>query len=50
MGRFKAPHFCHDHTPALPVRLGALSLKNRVVMAPLTRCRADNMALFCQMT
>ncbi|MDS4020583.1 MAG: alkene reductase [Candidatus Competibacter sp.] len=25
-----------------PVRLGALSLKNRVVMAPLTRCRADN--------
>ena len=25
-----------------PVRLGALSPKNRVVMAPLTRCRADN--------
>lgn len=25
-----------------PVRLGALALKNRVVMAPLTRCRADN--------
>jgi N-ethylmaleimide reductase len=25
-----------------PVRLGALELKNRVVMAPLTRCRADN--------
>ena len=25
-----------------PVQLGALSLKNRVVMAPLTRCRADN--------
>ena len=25
-----------------PVRLGALELRNRVVMAPLTRCRADN--------
>lgn len=25
-----------------PVRLGALHLKNRLVMAPLTRCRADN--------
>ncbi|NLF53073.1 MAG: alkene reductase [Thauera phenolivorans] len=25
-----------------PVRLGELSLANRVVMAPLTRCRADN--------
>jgi N-ethylmaleimide reductase len=25
-----------------PVRLGALELKNRVVMAPLTRCRVDN--------
>lgn len=25
-----------------PVRLGALHLKNRVVMAPLTRCRTDN--------
>ena len=25
-----------------PVQLGALSLKNRVIMAPLTRCRADN--------
>ena len=25
-----------------PVRLGALELPNRVVMAPLTRCRADN--------
>lgn len=25
-----------------PVRLGALNLKNRVVMAPLTRCRTDN--------
>ncbi|NMG75450.1 alkene reductase [Aromatoleum diolicum] len=25
-----------------PVRLGALTLPNRVVMAPLTRCRADN--------
>jgi len=25
-----------------PVRLGALQLKNRVVMAPLTRCRTDN--------
>ena len=25
-----------------PVRLGALELRNRIVMAPLTRCRADN--------
>ena len=25
-----------------PVRLGALELTNRVVMAPLTRCRCDN--------
>lgn len=25
-----------------PCRLGALELRNRVVMAPLTRCRADN--------
>ncbi|MBL8449056.1 MAG: alkene reductase [Dechloromonas sp.] len=25
-----------------PVRLGALELRNRLVMAPLTRCRADN--------
>ncbi|CAK0770318.1 hypothetical protein CCP4SC76_5300002 [Gammaproteobacteria bacterium] len=25
-----------------PVALGALTLANRVVMAPLTRCRADN--------
>jgi len=25
-----------------PIQLGAFSLKNRVVMAPLTRCRADN--------
>ena len=25
-----------------PVRLGALELKNRIVMAPLTRCRCDN--------
>lgn len=25
-----------------PTQLGAFSLKNRVVMAPLTRCRADN--------
>ncbi len=24
-----------------PVRLGALSLRNRIVMAPLTRCKAD---------
>lgn len=30
-------------TPLLsPTRLGALSLRNRLVMAPLTRCRADN--------
>ena len=25
-----------------PIRLGELNLKNRVIMAPLTRCRADN--------
>lgn len=25
-----------------PTRLGALQLRNRVVMAPLTRCRVDN--------
>ena len=25
-----------------PVQLGALALKNRIIMAPLTRCRADN--------
>ena len=25
-----------------PVRLGAIELKNRIVMAPLTRCRADD--------
>ncbi len=25
-----------------PVRLGALELRNRVIMAPLTRCRTDN--------
>ena len=25
-----------------PCRLGALELRNRVVMAPLTRCRTDN--------
>ena len=25
-----------------PCRLGALELRNRIVMAPLTRCRADN--------
>lgn len=25
-----------------PVQLGALSLRNRIIMAPLTRCRADN--------
>ena len=27
-----------------PVRIGALDLKNRIVMAPLTRCRADEAA------
>lgn len=31
-----------SQTLLTPVRLGALQLKNRVVMAPLTRCRADN--------
>ena len=30
------------HSLLTPCRLGALELKNRVVMAPLTRCRADN--------
>ncbi len=31
------------HHPALftPVQLGALALPNRIIMAPLTRCRAD---------
>ena len=32
-----------ESTLLTPVQLGALSLKNRVVMAPLTRCRADNL-------
>jgi hypothetical protein len=34
-------------TPALlqPVRVGALQLKHRVVMAPLTRCRASHLSL-----
>lgn len=30
------------HLLLTPVRLGALELKNRVVMAPLTRCRTHN--------
>ena len=43
MGGFLAPHFFAMSKHLLtPVRLGALALKNRVVMAPLTRCRADN--------
>jgi len=43
MGRFRAPHFYAMTSSLLtPVRLGALQLKNRVVMAPLTRCRTDN--------
>lgn len=43
MGRFSVPHSA-AMSPSLfsPVRLGALQLKNRVVMAPLTRCRTDN--------
>lgn len=32
-----------DKQPLLePIQLGGVSLKNRVVMAPMTRCRADN--------
>lgn len=43
MGSFRAPHFFAMTTQLLsPVRLGALHLKNRIVMAPLTRCRTDN--------
>jgi len=43
MGSFRAPHFYVMTSSLLaPVRLGALQLKNRVVMAPLTRCRTDN--------
>lgn len=43
MGRFPAPHFlAMPQSLFSPVRLGALQLKNRVVMAPLTRCRTDN--------
>lgn len=43
MGRFPAPHLPAMYTSLLdPVRLGAINLKNRVVMAPLTRCRTDN--------
>lgn len=43
MGSFRAPHFYVMTSSLLtPVRLGALQLKNRIVMAPLTRCRTDN--------
>lgn len=33
-----------DHPLFQPVQIGALKLRNRVVMAPLTRCRADEAA------
>lgn len=48
MGSFRAPHFfamTNNLLPSAllsPIQLGALHLKNRIVMAPLTRCRADN--------
>lgn len=43
MGSFRAPHFYVMTSSLLtPVRLGALQLRNRIVMAPLTRCRTDN--------
>ena len=31
-----------SHRLLTPARLGAFELPNRLVMAPLTRCRADN--------
>ena len=43
MEGFRALHFFAMTLKLLtPVRLGALDLANRVVMAPLTRCRCDN--------
>ncbi len=43
MGSFPAPLLIAMTQQLLtPIRLGALELKNRVVMAPLTRCRTDN--------
>lgn len=43
MGSFQAPLFIAMTQELLtPFRLGALDLRNRVVMAPLTRCRCDN--------
>ena len=42
MGSFLAPHFFAMSKLLTPVQLGALALRNRVVMAPLTRCRTDN--------
>ncbi len=42
MGSFRAPHFFAMSNLLAPVQLGALALRNRVVMAPLTRCRTDN--------
>ncbi len=43
MGSFQAPLFIAMTQQLLtPVRLGALELRNRVIMAPLTRCRTDN--------
>ena len=47
MGSFRAPHFFAMTNNLLPssllspIQLGALNLENRIVMAPLTRCRAD---------
>ena len=43
MGSFQAPLFIAMTQELLtPFRLGALDLRNRLVMAPLTRCRCDN--------
>jgi len=43
MWRFPLPYLSAMSQQLLtPVRLGALELRNRVVMAPLTRCRTDN--------
>lgn len=43
MGSLRAPHFFAMSQQLLtPLHLGALALNNRIVMAPLTRCRTDN--------
>jgi 2,4-dienoyl-CoA reductase-like NADH-dependent reductase (Old Yellow Enzyme family) len=37
------------HQPLLePIQLGDVTLPNRVVMAPMTRARADNAAPSCE--